>query len=214
MLMRTISRRGWLALGAALALVATTGCDRTPPTAPEAVSEGNLVAALESDGLEYADVMNQGGVGVYQAQGSSVARQPNGLRIGMSVPTPAPGTYVYPAGAVAGHPEVFTLWAFVFNYPENCTDPCNGDDLGFATGANGGVYNVGGHAVSGAALTIAGRIGVGEQPVAFAPLESPETAEIHVALAPHGVLDPTTLPGEFRSPAGSPVCGCWWVSIF
>ena len=132
----------------------------------------------------------------------------------MTLPTPEPGTYVYPAGTAQGTLEVFTLWAFVFNYPENCTFPCNGDDLGNATGAVGGVYNVGGHPGQGAQLTIAGRIGVGEPALAFSALESPETAEVHLALAPHGGLDPQTLPGEFRGPKGSPVCGCWWVSIF
>lgn len=34
------------------------------------------------------------------------------------MPTPQPGTYVYPPnppGIVPGHPEVFTHWPFAFN---------------------------------------------------------------------------------------------------
>lgn len=203
----------FFALTLAVAGAFTLACD-DPVLDSGGTLQPDPIAALNHAGPEYADVANQGGVGVYAANGSKVVRQPNGLRISMSVPTPEPGAYTYPAGAVAGHPEVFTLWAFIFNAPENCTDPCNGDDLGDATGAFGGVYNVGGHAAAGQNLMISGRIGVGQEPRAFAALESPENAEIHVALAPHGALDPATLPGEFRDPAGSPFCDCWWVAIF
>lgn len=170
---------------------------------------------------EAADVMNQDGVGVYAEDGVTVVRQPNGLHVKASVPTPQPGTYVYAPGTVEGSPEVFTLWAFVFNYPDLCTPPgCGGDDLGMAAAAKGGAYNVGGHATgAGGTLTLSGQINVGDPagapPPIFvgAPLESPSTAEIHVAIAPHGALDPATLPEEFSSPVGSPFCGCWWVAL-
>ena len=161
---------------------------------------------------EYADVMVQGGGGVLAENGMMVKRQPKGLRISSSIPTPAPGSYQYPAGGEVGHPEVFTLWAFIFNYPELCSDnDCGMNDLG-NTMAQGGAYNVGGHAVgSGGMLNIAGRIAVGEEPFAGVPLQSPETAEVHTAIAPHGALDPSTLPGEFRSPTGP--SSIWWVGI-
>ena len=196
------------------ALTAAAACD-SPTEQTGTVEPGSLEAFAQNQGPEHADVMNQGGIGVYAADGSALVRQPNGLRISMKVPTPEAGTYTYPDGAVEGPPEVFTLWAFIFNHPENCTDPCNGDDLGDATGAFGGAYNVGGHITGGGGhMNIAGRIGVGEEPRAFAPLELPATAEVHVALAPHGAMDPTTLPGELSQPAGSPICDCWWVAIF
>lgn len=121
---------------------------------------------------------------------------------------------------VVGSPEGFTLWAFVFNFPEKCTNPCNADDVGIGTAAQGGAYNVGGHVVgTGGSLTISGRVEVGQPAGApgglpGAPLQVPATAEVHVALAPHGALDPSELPGEFRRPAGSPSCDCWWVAIF
>ncbi len=195
-----------LSCGLALAFI---GCDRLP-SGPD----GAFEPAFASHGHEYADVLNQGMAGVYVDNGAKLVRQANGLRMSVTVPTPAPGSYTYAPGTVAGFPEVFTLWAFIFNYPDNCTDPCDGDDLGMATGANGGVYHVGGHIGAGASMTIAGRIGVGEAPRAFAPLESPGTAEIHLALAPHGAYETSDLPNEFRVPAGSPVCNCWWVAFF
>lgn len=115
-------------------------------------------------------------------------------------------------GREQGDPEVFTLWAFVFNHPENCTVPCSMDDLGVITPAKGGAYNVGGHFVSGNSLTISGRIRVGETPFGFAPLEFPATAEVHLALAPHGAVDPSMLPDEFHLPTGPMLL--WWVAIF
>lgn len=207
-----MARRMTLLIGSCAAL-ALLGCD-SRAVAPDGTEVATPPAFSHAGEPERADVMNQGGVGVYAEDGATLVRQANGLRMGMTVPTPAPGTYVYPDGATPGHPEVFTLWAFVFNFPHNCTVPCNGDDLGTATGANGGVYNVGGHVGAGGFFTISGRIGVGEAALAFAPLTSPETAEVHLALTSHGALDPATLPGEFRSPTGSPACGCWWVAIF
>lgn len=174
-------------------------------------------------GAEYADVMDQGGVGVYAANGAKMVRQPNGLRASISMPTPQPGEYVYPPnppGIVPGHPEVFTLWMFAFNFPALCTDGvCNGDDLGAGAAAKGSVYPVVGHPVSGRSLNLSGRIGVGEPALAPpgvvpTPLTNPEGAEIHLAVTSHGALDPSTLPGEFRSPTGSPTCGCWWTAVF
>jgi hypothetical protein len=79
---------------------------------------------------EYSDVLNQGGMGVYAYDGASMVRQANGLKISISVPTPTPGEYTYAPGTWEGHPEVFTLWAFVFNYPSLCDGPCDGNDLG------------------------------------------------------------------------------------
>lgn len=200
-----------------LALVALlVGCESSV-AAPEALNppvDGLTAALAPGDGPEHADVMNQGGAGVYAGNGAKLIRQPNGLRMSLKMPLPAPGTYVYAPGTQPGHPEVFTLWAFVFNHPENCSDPCSGDDLGTATGANGGAYNVGGVIAAGNTINVAGRIGVGEAPFAFESLELPETAEVHLALAPHGAMDPSTLPNELRVPVGSPACGCWWVAIF
>lgn len=179
---------------------------------------GAIPVHLGDAGPEYVDVMNQGGVGVYAEDAAMLVRQPNGVRLSVTLPTPQPGGYVYAPGfTVVGPPEVFTLWAFIFNFPENCTAPCDSDDIGLTKPAKGGAYNVGGHVGSGSSFTIAGRIGVGEapfNPAVHAVLEAPATAEIHLALAPHGALDPARLPDDFRRPTGSPLCGCWWVAFF
>ena len=205
------------ALGAALLLAA---CE--PAIVDPAQISGIDPAFSMHGGGEHADVMNQGGAEVYAPNGAHVVRQPNGLRLSITMPTPQPNSYVYPPnppGIVAGHPEVFTLWAFVFNHPESCTDGvCNGDDLGAGADAKGSVYNVAGHVASGRSLTLAGRLAVGQPALAPpgvdpTPLTNPEGAEIHLAVTSHGALDASTLPGEFRTPTGSPACGCWWVAV-
>lgn len=188
------------------------------PAAGEAgAGSADVVASARP---ERADVMVQGGGGVYAPDGAMVVRQTNGLRISMTVPTPEAGSYTYAPGfEEVGPPEVFTLWAFVFNFPDLCDGPCNGNDVGEEAAAKGSVYSIGGHVAAGNSLTISGRVGVGEPARAPpgrtpTPLVNPVGAEIHVALAPHGALDPATLPVEFRRPAGSPACGCWWVAFF
>lgn len=169
---------------------------------------------------ETRDVLNQGGAGVYAADAAILTRKPNGLSIKVSMPTPESGSYVYADGTVPGAPEVFTGWAFVFNYPDLCTDGvCDGDDLG-DTLAQGGVYNFAGHPAGGSTLTLSGQISVGQPALApppifvGAPLQSPATAEVHVAIAPHGQLDPSQMPEQITTPVGSPACGCWWLALF
>ena len=204
--------------GALFAAALCIGCSDPLPAAPTALSSpASSVLLARPGGPEYANVSNQGGGGVYAVNGASLVRQPDGLQARLSMPTPAPGSYIYSDGTTPGHPEVFTLWIFVFNNPDLCSDPCSSDDLGVDKPARGGAYNGGGHAVSGNRLTIAGRIGVGETPfdhpiITMAPLESPGTAEVHLAIAPHGGLDPSKLPNEFRIPTGTPAH--WWVAIF
>jgi hypothetical protein len=81
------------------------------------------------------------------------------------------------------------------------------------------VYNFAGHVKgTGGYMTLSGHINVGQEPFAAPfpvyPLSNPEGAEVHIAIAPHGQLDPSTLPEELRLPTGSPACDCWWVAIF
>ena len=113
---------------------------------------------------------------------------------------------------------MFTLWAFVFNNPEHCTQPCGSDDT-TNLDVEFGAYNVAGRVNAGGSLTLSGRISVGAPAgappgVVPHPLTNPAGAEVHLAITSHGVLDPATLPGEFRSPTGSPACGGWWTAIF
>jgi hypothetical protein len=175
------------------------------------------------------DVVGQGLDGpVVSPDGATLIRKKNGVTAAFSMPTPMPGTYTYPppnpfqpVAPVPGTPEVFTGWFFFFNQPENCAVPnqCVPPPPGgpapndFTTG-RGGVYNFAGHAVSGGGtLTLVGNISVGDQQFGgpFA-LEDPTAAEIHLAVAPHGVLVPELLPGQFRGPVGGPPF--WWVALF
>lgn len=193
------------------------GCSDSPTVAPTALTSPAGTLAVETAGPTYADVSNQGGGGVYAANGASLLRRPNGLQVSLRMATPAPGGYNYPEGTVAGEPEVFTLWVFIFNNPELCSQPCDSNDLGVDKPARGGAYNGAGHAVGGSVLSLSGRVGVGETPfnhpvITMAPLEKPATAEVHLAVAPHGALDPAKLPNELRIPVGTPPF--WWVALF
>jgi hypothetical protein len=200
------------------AVVVVAACDATPTEAP-VTFEPAAAEAMAPLPLETADIMNQGGMGVYAADGARVVRQTDGLRVSVRMPTPEPGTYVYPAGIEAGHPEVFTLWVFIFNYPQLCTGTCDGDDIGAGAAAKGSVYGIAGHVASGGWLQLTGRAGIGEPAgappgIEPTPLVNPMGAEIHLAVTSHGALDPATLPEEFHIPTGSPVCGCWWTADF
>ena len=177
---------------------------------------GMSTASAESP--ETADVWDQGGLEVYASDGAKLVRQSNGLRGSMTMPTPVSGEYLYPSGTEPGHPEVFTLWMFVFNYPEHCSGPCGPDDM-TNPDVEFGAYNAGGHVAAGHSLNLSGRIGVGEPaggPPGITPhdLSNPAGAEVHLAVTSHGALTPATLPTEFRTPTGNGGCGCWWVALF
>lgn len=167
---------------------------------------------------ETADVLDQGGAAVYAPDGAQLVRQANGIAVSVKMPTPEPGSYLYPDGTEPGHPEVFTLWMFVFNHPEHCTDSCGPDDM-TNPDVEFGVYNPAGHVAADGTLTLTGRVGVGdtaEAPPGIIPhdLSNPAGAEVHLAVTSHGGLDPATLPNEFHIPTGSGACGCWWVALF
>lgn len=171
-----------------------------------------------------ADVMNQDGVGNYADDAAHLTRQTDGISIRVSVPVPQPNTYTYPSEGVpapSASPEVFTGWAFVFNYPDNCAvrGSCAGPDL-FNPAVGAGVYNFAGHPTgAGGNLVLTGHIQVG-QPAGgppgstMAPLSNPGGAEVHMAIAPHGEIDPSNMPFQARSPVGNPGCACWWVAQF
>lgn len=164
------------------------------------------------------DVVGQGMAGpVVSAKGATLIRTKNGITASLSMPTPVSGSYTYPPGNVfqplvfAGHPEVFTGWMFVFNDPANCSDPCNGDDLG-DTPARGGAFNFAGHVVGGSTLNLTGHISKRSEPFAGVPIDNPLGAEVHLAVAPHGGLQPDMLPTQITFPIGSGEV--WWLAIF
>lgn len=175
------------------------------------------------------DVRGQGPAGpVVSPNGGSLIRTKNGVTASINMPTPVPGSYMYPpanafqtVAPVPGTPEVFTGWFFFFNNPGDCAVPneCVPPPAGAPapndfTRARGGVYNFAGHAISGGgSLNLVGHISVGETQFGgpFA-LENPFGAEIHLAVAPHGVLVPELLPQQINTPVGNPTF--WWISVF
>lgn len=190
-----------------------------------------LAAALGPAGSAFGtvttqteDLMDQGGGGVYAEDGVRLTRQPEGITIRVSVPVPQPNSYVYPSeiATPSASPEVFSGWAIVFNHPGECAGGpgnCGGPDL-FNPAVGGGVFNFAGHPVgAGGKLVLTGQVGVGEAAggppgSTMAALSNPGGAEVHVAIAPHGLLDPAGMPAQATTPAGSPACNCWWVAEF
>lgn len=172
-----------------------------------------------------ADVFGQGPGGpVVADDGALLQRSANGINVKLSMSTPEPGSYNYPPAqtsppapvtfpaAVPGHPEAFSLWVFVFNYPDLCSMPCDLNDIGAMTPARGGVYNAAGHIEGGPNLTLSGHVTAGGPQFSGSPLLEPQTATIHLAVAPHGQVAPELLPDQITKPIGNP--SFWWFAIF
>jgi hypothetical protein len=165
------------------------------------------------------DVVGQSMAGpVVSEDGATVIRTNGGVTASLTMPTPVSGSYTYPPGnafqatVLVGHPEVFTGWMFVFNNPAECSDGvCDLNDLG-ATPARGGAYNFAGHVVGGSTLNLAGHVSVGSAPFLGVPLDNPLGADIHLAVAPHGMVQPDLLPTQITTPIGTP--SHWWLAIF
>jgi hypothetical protein len=188
----------------------------------------SATSASAASGWETADVVGQGLAGPVVAQGGAgVLRTPNGVAASLTMTTPEPGSYTYPMGAtgsgVAGHPEAFSLWVFVFYNPDECAGAiCAPPDLMNDPDVIAGAYNAGGHLEGGPNLKLEGF--VNKDSFTFGGPNA-ETlgqalsmgfdladAEIHLAVAPHGALDPALLPGSISTPVGTPAS--WWLAIF
>ena len=169
--------------------------------------------------VESADVIGQGPAGpIVSIDGARLVRTKNGLNASVKLPTPAPGSYAYPAPngfqpvVLQGAPEVFTGWIFIFNNPAQCSGGvCDSNDLG-NTPAMGGAYNFAGHVVGGSTLNLSGHVKVGSAPFAGVPLSNPAGAEVHLAIAPHGTVQPDLLPTQITTPIGGPPN--WWLAFF
>lgn len=165
-----------------------------------------------------ADVMEQGG-GRYQVNGARLTRTDHSVEVKWKVRTPDPGSYNYPAPVAThppiepGYPEVFTLWMFVFDHPEMCSDGvCDGNDVG-DTPARGSVYQVDGVIAYKHHVSMGGNVRIGHPSAAGPGLSNPLGAEIHVAMAPHGqAVDGDSLITQLNSAAGSPPF--WFAGVF
>ncbi len=188
------------------------------------VSVGAFGAAVDAGGggqtvRQKADVMEQGGGDTYKSNGAKLTRTDHSMEVKWKVPTPEPGSYTYPDPAPThpaiepGYPEVFTLWMFVFDYPELCSDGvCNGNDIG-DTPARGSVYQADGDIADRHKVKMSGKIRLGQSPAAGLGLSNPLGAEVHVAMAPHGqAADGDGLVAQLNTPAGSPPL--WFPAIF
>jgi hypothetical protein len=139
-------RQWWFPLVVVAALLVVFGLPGAGTGASSAESRPLRNQGAETDTDAYAD------------DAVTLARDARGLTLGLTVPTPASGTYTYADGAIPGESEVFTLWAFIFNFPDQCSDPCDIDDVGIDTPAQGGAYGVDGVVADGATMTLAGRL--------------------------------------------------------
>jgi hypothetical protein len=180
--------------------------------------------AAASSSVQHTDILGQGGVGVANEDGAELQRFDDRVQVRFSVATPEPNTYSYPTadmvppGAshpeiVPGYPEVFTLWAFVFNYPEECTDgACDFDDIGHPD-SQGGVYRLDAALGTRGTITMVGTVGVGQAAAAGLPLVNPHGAEVHVAMAPHGMLV-SGPEGHLQTRVAVGGVAHWWPAIF
>ena len=102
-----------------------------------------------------------------------------------------------------GHPETFSLWVFVFD-----------DELGpFADNPWTSVFVGADHVVGGPTLTLSGHISTSTEPFAGFDLENPQDVAVHLAVAPHGALDPELMPEQITTPT-HPGPAIWWVALF
>jgi hypothetical protein len=188
----------------------------------------SVTVASAGSPAETADVIGQGLAGpVVAADGAAIMRTPNGVVANVTMDTPQPGSYVNPAGptgsGVSGHPEAFSLWVFVFFNPEECaTAICGPGDLMNDLDVIAGAYNAGGHLEGGPNLNLQGFVNRDSFTFGGANAETIgeavsmgynlADAEIHLAVAPHGALDPALLPGSISTPNGTPAQ--WWLALF
>lgn len=193
-----------------------------------------LVPRNQSSSTETGDIRAQGGLPgdaeePLATNGAHLTRSESRIQITVEAPTPLPDSYTYPTGNMvppgalphpevlvgsADEPEVFTLWVFVFNNSDACSDGvCGSDDVGADAPALGGVYQIGGQIADTSTLDFQGGIRLGQTGAAGAPLSQPATAEIHFAISPHGkALEGTDLLQQLNSSVGNPIL--WWGASF
>lgn len=188
-----------------------------------------IAASAGSGEGQQTDVRGQGdSEPILADDGATLAREPDGLRFRVEVPTPEPGSYEYPTAdqrpgwstaeahpvVQVGAPEVFTLWVVIFNDPDNCTDDaCDGDDFAEGAAARGGIYQGDGRVAHGDELELSGSIRLGQTPSTGAPLDNPIGAEVHLAIASHGkAAAGDDLWMQLNNPLGNP--SLWWSAFF
>ncbi len=177
---------------------------------------------------QVAEVMAQGG-GEPSLGDATLIRRPDGVFAEIDAAAPAPNTYEYPTAdmvppwsephppispGASDAPEVFTVWLIAFNDPSQCTDGvCDADDVPAGSAARAGVYQIDGRIVTDGQFSFAGGVRPGQTPMAGLPLEDPMSAEVHLAIAPHGrALDGPDGWLQLNWPVGNPTL--WWFAEF
>ena len=154
-----------------------------------------MVLPAGAAGSEKSDVQNFD-TGVVEPGFGTLERNADSVELGVHLRDLTPGNAV-------------TVWAVIFNTPEGCTDPCNGDDVGSAAAGSaviwagvGGVVNGGGNLNGHATIgeTAAGAPGQ----ILFGDLVDAEGAEIHFVVQDHGEAsdDPATLLAQTTTSLG------------
>lgn len=69
-----------------------------------------------------------------------------------------------------------------------------------------------GHIVGGPALTLSGTVSRNSEPVVGAPLADPTGAAVHLAVAPHGALNPEKMPEQTKTRT-KPGPAIWWLAL-
>ncbi len=177
---------------------------------------------------QIAEVMAQGGGGPALGD-ATLIRRPDGVFAEIDARAPEPNTYEYPTAdmvppwsephppvspGASDAPEVFTVWLIAFNEPSQCTDGiCDSDDVPAGAVARASVYQIDGRIVTDGRFAFAGGVRLGQTPMAGVPLEDPMSAEIHLAIAPHGrALDGPDGWRQLNGPVGNPTL--WWSAEF
>ena len=78
---------------------------------------------VPADEVDNTPTTALGGEATLRAEDATITRYEDKLVFEVRMDTPDPGTYIYPPEVPderKAPPEVFTAWAFVFNYPEHC----------------------------------------------------------------------------------------------
>jgi len=215
--MRTRARR--LRTVAIFCMLAVTGiftaaCEQSEVFSPET---GNVASVDEAPAASHSGRILTTEAGIFQFSaaeeladqvGSSVLKRgKNGITMRMHIATDFPGNEgTGTEGSLRGH--AVTIWALVFNNPDDCENPlgpavlCSpGEDIGLS---GGDVLRVTGKPVGqGPGVTFSDRIKVEDPGIATGNgLTNPQGAEIHLIVRTHG----PDLPGVDQ--LSSPGAGC------
>lgn len=165
----------------------STGPEIAPDAQPTAAAMGGMAMmdAGPVDILSFADGMTVMGW-------ATLMRRPNGISM--------------KAHMNAAHGETFTVWAVVFNKPDECaTSPCGAADLGNPDVMPNVIHTAGG-IVGGNGLQVAGHLRAGDASGGLFPggpgIMDPMAVEIHFIYRSHGDRIPGLIDEQIHSVMG------------